>query len=48
MSMDGRGRSMDNIYKERLWRYKKYENVYLMSYERVREGRQGNDSYYGY
>lgn len=48
ISMDGRGRCMDNIFIERLWRTVKYENVYLMHYESVPEGRQGINSYFGY
>lgn len=35
ISMDGRGRCMDNIFTERLWRTVKYEEVYLKSYELV-------------
>jgi putative transposase len=30
--MDGKGRAIDNIFIERLWRTVKYENVYLQSY----------------
>ncbi len=33
ISMDGRGRALDNIFTERLWRSLKYEEVYLKSYE---------------
>jgi len=33
ISMDGRGRAIDNIFVERLWRSVKYENVYLKGYE---------------
>lgn len=33
ISMDGRGRALDNIYVERLWRSVKYEEIYLKSYE---------------
>lgn len=32
ISMDGKGRALDNIFVERLWRTVKYENVYLMAY----------------
>lgn len=32
ISMDGRGRALDNIFVERLWRTVKYENVYLINY----------------
>jgi len=45
ISMDGRGRCMDNIFIERLWRTVKYENVYLMHYGSVPEGRRGINSY---
>jgi len=40
ISMDGRGRAMDNIFTERLWRTIKYEEVYLKSYETVLEAKQ--------
>ena len=33
ISMDGRGRALDNIFVERLWRTVKYEDVYLKGYE---------------
>ena len=33
ISMDGKGRALDNIYIERLWRSVKYENIYLYAYE---------------
>ena len=39
--MDGRGRAMDNIFTERLWRTVKYQEVYLKDYETPREARQG-------
>jgi hypothetical protein len=35
--MDGRGRAMDNIFVERLWRSVKYEEVYVKDYERMSE-----------
>lgn len=41
ISMDGRGRCMDNIFVERLWRSLKYEEVYLKSYETAQEAREG-------
>lgn len=40
ISMDGRGRALDNIFTERLWRTIKYEEVYLKSYETVSEAIQ--------
>jgi putative transposase len=41
VSMDGRGRCLDNIFIERLWRSLKYEEVYLRDYQLVPEARQG-------
>jgi putative transposase len=41
ISMDGRGRCMDNVFIERLWRSLKYENVYLNAYETGSEAREG-------
>jgi putative transposase len=41
ISMDGRGRCLDNIFMERLWRSLKYEEVYLRDYTRVPEARTG-------
>lgn len=35
VSMDGRGRALDNVFVERLWRSVKYEDVYLNEYETV-------------
>lgn len=45
ISMDGRGRCMDNIFTERLWRTLKYENVYLKSYADFAEAKIGIDEY---
>ena len=45
VSMDGRGRYVDNIFTERLWRSVKYEEVYLADYGTPREARQGLSSY---
>ena len=41
ISMDGRGRWLDNVFIERLWRSLKYEEVYLKSYADGREARAG-------
>jgi putative transposase len=41
ISMDGKGRCMDNIFVERLWRSLKYEEVYLNAYENVAEAKAG-------
>lgn len=40
VSMDGRGRFVDNIFTERLWRTVKYEEVYLTEYDSPREARE--------
>ncbi len=45
ISMDGKGRWMDNIFIERLWRSLKYEEVYLKAYQGVAEARQGIQSW---
>lgn len=41
ISMDGRGRAMDNIFTERLWRTVKYEDIYIKEYSTPRELRRG-------
>lgn len=41
ISMDGRGRWIDNVFVERLWRSLKYEEVYLKAYDSVAEARAG-------
>ena len=41
ISMDGRGRYLDNIFIERLWRSLKYEEVFLKAYDTVAEVRRG-------
>lgn len=46
ISMDGRGRAMDNIFTERLWRSVKYEEVYLNDYANPRQARQGLTDYF--
>jgi putative transposase len=46
ISMDGRGRCMDNIFIERLWRSLKYEEVYLKDYASVTEARAGIAKYF--
>lgn len=46
VSMDGRGRALDNVFVERLWRSVKYENVYLNDYETPREVESGLTSYF--
>ena len=46
VSMDGRGRFLDNIFIERLWRSLKYEEVYLKEYGLVSEARAGIGRYF--
>lgn len=46
ISMDGKGRWIDNIFVERLWRSVKYEEVYLKAYETVAEARAGIGTYF--
>lgn len=46
ISMDGKGRCMDNIFTERLWRTVKYENIYLRSYENSDDARSGLAEYF--
>lgn len=41
ISMDGRGRALDNVFVERLWRSVKYEEVYIHEYESVSDARSG-------
>ena len=41
VSMDGKGRWMDNVFIERLWRSVKHEDIYLRGYGDLRELRQG-------
>ena len=45
ISMDGKGRCIDNIFVERLWRSLKYEEVYLHAYDSVSEARAGIGAY---
>ncbi len=45
VSMDGKGRYLDNIFVERLWRSIKYEEVYLKAYQNGSEARRGIDAY---
>lgn len=48
ISMDGRGRALDNIFVERLWRSLKYEDIYLKDYRSVKEARKGIESYFSF
>lgn len=46
ISMDGKGRALDNVFVERLWRSVKYECVYLREWESVKEIRAGLTEYF--
>jgi putative transposase len=46
ISMDGRGRALDNIFVERLWRSVKYEEVYLKEYRHVPDAIEGLRAYF--
>jgi len=44
--MDGRGRALDNVFVERLWRTVKYENIYLVDCATVPEPEEGLQPYF--
>jgi putative transposase len=46
ISMDGRGRCIDNVFVERLWRSLKYEDIYLKAYANLVEARAGIGRYF--
>lgn len=46
ISMDAKGRALDNIFTERLWRSLKYEEVYLNEYRNPRDARRGISNYF--
>jgi putative transposase len=46
VSMDGRGRALDNVFVERLWRTVKYEDIYSKHYETPRAVEQGLGEYF--
>ena len=48
ISMDGRGRALDNVFVERLWRSVKYEHVYLHEYETVPGLETGLGEYFSF
>ena len=48
ISMDGKGRWVDNVFVERLWRSVKYEEVYLRAYETPAALRVGLTHYFGF
>lgn len=46
ISMDGRGRALDNIFVERLWRTVKYEDVYIKGYQTIPDAQAGLQEYF--
>jgi putative transposase len=46
VSMDGKGRALDNVFTERLWRSVKYEEVYLADYDSPRAAHRGLSAYF--
>jgi len=48
VSMDGKGRWVDNVFVERLWRSVKYEQIYLHAHETMRELKEALTSYFGF
>jgi putative transposase len=48
ISMDGRGRWLDNVFIERLWRSLKYEDIYLKGYDDGREAKAGIGAWFAF
>lgn len=48
ISMDGKGRALDNVFVERLWRSLKYEEIYSKGYESLKEVQQGLKKYFDF
>jgi len=48
VSMDGKGRWVDNVFVERLWRSVKYEQIYLHAHDMVRELKDALSAYFGF
>jgi putative transposase len=46
--MDGRGRCIDNVFVERVWRSLKYEEVFLHAYDNLDEARAGIGRYFDF
>lgn len=46
ISMDGKGRALDNIFVERLWRSVKYEEIHIKQYQSMQEARAGLGAYF--
>ena len=48
ISMDGKGRAMDNIFIERLWRSVKYEEIYVNEFQSVEQLRKSLKKYFDF
>lgn len=48
IGMDGKGRGVDNVFVERMWRSVKYEEVYLRAYDTVEEAKQSLGKYFDF
>jgi putative transposase len=48
VSMDGRGRALDNVFVERLWRSVKYEDIYIQGYDTVPGLHRGLSRYFAF
>jgi len=48
ISMDSKGRALDNVFVERLWRSLKYENIYLKGYRTMNEAERGIGEYFDF
>jgi putative transposase len=48
VSMDGKGRCLDNVFVERLWRTVKYEDIYIRCYGNVPELKEGLGRFFPY
>ena len=46
ISMDGKGRALDNVFVERLWRSVKYEDIYIRAYETMKDVKLGLTEYF--
>ena len=45
ISMDGKGRTQDEVFVERFWRSLKYENIYMKGYETLKDAKAGISEY---
>jgi putative transposase len=48
MELDGKGRAIDNIFVERIWKSVKYEDIYLKSYQNGVELQKGLEKYFDF